>query len=73
MWLLHLIRGSDPDSRKVVRDGLTHLTGEAGKLWAETVLPVIKNINIVSKDKLFAREKGAPGAEAADADRTENK
>ena len=42
-WLLKLMRESDPESKKTVFGGLAQLTGEAGRLWAETVLPAIRN------------------------------
>ena len=41
-WLLKLMRECDPDSKKTVLGGLAQLTGEAGRLWAETLLPALR-------------------------------
>jgi hypothetical protein len=51
-WLLRLMKASDPESKKIVFNGLAQLTGEAGRLWAETILPALraKGIGIMSKE-----------------------
>ncbi len=58
-WLLRLIRESDPESKKIVFGGLAQLTGEAGRLWAETILPALraKGIGATGKD---AKDVSAP-------------
>ena len=40
-WLWKLMSASDPQDRKTVLGALTHLTGEAGRIWAERVLPAL--------------------------------
>lgn len=42
IWLLRLLRGSDAETKKKIFGGLAQLTGEAGKLWAETILPALR-------------------------------
>ena len=41
-WIWKLMREGDPEARKTVFEGLAQLTGEAGRLWAETVLPALR-------------------------------
>ncbi|MBQ8719157.1 MAG: DUF2974 domain-containing protein [Clostridia bacterium] len=41
-WLLKLMKESDAETRKTLFGGLAQLTGEAGKLWMETVLPFLR-------------------------------
>jgi hypothetical protein len=41
-WLIKLLRASDAETRKTLFGGLAQLTGEAGRLWAETILPAIR-------------------------------
>ena len=40
-WFWHLMSSSDPQSRKTVFSALSQLTGEAGRLWLERVLPAL--------------------------------
>ena len=40
-WFWQLMSSSDPQSRKTVFSALSQLTGEAGRLWLERVLPMI--------------------------------
>ena len=42
-WLWKLLRDGDPEARKTVFEGLAQLTGEAGRLWAESVLPALRH------------------------------
>ena len=41
-WLLKLMKASDAETRKTLFGGLTQLTGEAGRLWMETILPFLR-------------------------------
>ena len=41
-WLLKLMKESDAETRKTVFGGLAQLTGEAGRLWMETILPALR-------------------------------
>jgi hypothetical protein len=41
-WLWKLMRDGDPEARKTVFGGLAQLTGEAGRLWAETIMPALR-------------------------------
>lgn len=41
-WLLKLMKASDAETRKTLFGGLTQLTGEASKLWMETILPFLR-------------------------------
>ncbi len=38
-WLWKMLRNSDSTSRKTVLESLAQLTGEAGRLWVESILP----------------------------------
>ncbi len=40
-WFWQLMSSSDPQSRKTVFTALSQLTGEAGRLWLERVLPAL--------------------------------
>ncbi len=40
-WFWKLMTSSDAETRKTVFGALTQLTGEAGKLWAETIFPTL--------------------------------
>ena len=43
-WFWTLMTNSEiSESRKTVMAGLSQLTGEAGRLWVESILPVLKN------------------------------
>ena len=43
-WFWTLMTNSEiSQSRKTVIAGLSQLTGEAGRLWIESILPVLKN------------------------------
>ncbi len=59
-WFVRLLRESDPDAKKAVFGGLAQLTGEAGRLWVETILPTLRNRgkirNKSEKEKISAEQ-----------------
>ena len=58
-WFVRLLRESDPEAKKTVFSGLAQLTGEAGRLWAETILPVLRN---KGKEKVKHEKEKIPDA-----------
>lgn len=56
-WFVRLLRESDPEAKKAVFGGLAQLTGEASRLWAETILPALRNRG---KEKTKSDKKKIP-------------
>ena len=58
-WFWTLMTNSEiSESRKTVMAGLSQLTGEAGRLWVESILPVLKSKKLPTPD-LKAENEGA--------------
>ena len=62
-WFWHLLSSSDPQSRKTVLTALSQLTGEAGRLWLERVLPaLIKSKTVQTSSKAIADSEASDKA-----------
>lgn len=64
-WFWRLMTNSEiSESRKTVIAGLSQLTGEAGRIWVESILPVLKNKKlpdiVIKTDNAKGNDPAAP-------------
>jgi hypothetical protein len=65
-WFWRLMTSSEiSESRKTVMAGLSQLTGEAGRLWIESILPILKNKKLPDLGAKVEGEGAPPASSSA--------